>query len=108
MNDPLSQFIWETDYNYGGLPGGSVAKTLLYKLILLGGVANQNNFATHPKYLRHLLTAAQLKSRAKTNLRHFPMIIHLKFLTFITHIQFHVFLVQIPVEQSSRGHDRQT
>ena len=57
---------------------GGVAKTLYipYKLILIGGVANQNNFATPPKYLRHLLTM-QLKSRVKTNLRHFPTIIQL-------------------------------
>ena len=55
---------------------GGVAKTLYipYKLILIGGVANQNNFATPPKYLRHLLTM-QLKSRVKTNLRHFPTIL---------------------------------
>ena len=54
---------------------GGVAKTLYipYKLILIGGVANQNNFATPPKYLRPLLTM-QLKSRVKTNLRHFPTI----------------------------------
>ena len=38
-----------------------------YKLILLEGVANQNNFATPPKDLRHILTM-QLKSRVKTNL----------------------------------------
>ena len=57
---------------------GGVAKTLYipYKLILIGGVANQNNFATPPKYLRHLLTM-QLKSRVKTNLRHFPTICQL-------------------------------
>ena len=54
---------------------GGVAKTqyIPYKLILIGGVANQNNFATPPKYLRPLLTM-QLKSRVKTNLRHFPTI----------------------------------
>ena len=57
---------------------GGVAKTLYipYKLILIGGVANQNNFVTPPKYLRHLLTM-QLKSRVKTNLRHFPTICQL-------------------------------
>ena len=59
---------------------GGVAKTLYipYKLISIG-VANQNNFATPPKYLRHLLTM-QLKSRVKTNLRHFPTIIQLYWL----------------------------
>ena len=47
---------------------GGVAKTLYipYKLILQGGVANQNNFAT-PKYLRPLLTMQMLQNHACQN-----------------------------------------